>query len=57
MTVGCTECGALVASSSRRHHMDQPHGVIPPQIWVVDVGRGLPITYVLYFPWILNLVQ
>ena len=55
--VSCSECGSTMADSSIWHHMEQSHGVIPPQTRGVDVGRGGSTTYVVSLPRILKLVK
>ena len=55
--VSCSACGAAVAASSLRHHMEISDGVIPQQTRVLDVGMGVPTTYVVSFPRILKLVE
>ena len=53
----CSECGATMLASSKRHHMDQSHGVSPTQTRGVDVGGRGATTYVGSFPRILKLVE
>ena len=43
-----------MAALSLRHHMERAHGVVMPQTRGVDVGGGVPETYVVSFPWVLN---
>ena len=38
MRVSCSECGAAVAASSIRHHMERSHGVITQHTRGVDMG-------------------
>ena len=55
--VSCSECDATMLDSSKRHHMDQSHGVSPTQTRGVDVGGRGATTYVGSFPRILKLVE
>ena len=46
-----------MATSSFCHHMEKSHGIVLPQSRGVDVGgRGME-TYMVYFPWILKLLE
>ena len=55
--VSCEDYGGAMVASPLLHHMDRTHGIVLPQTRGVDVGIGGPKTYVVLFPWVLNLVE
>ena len=57
MQVSCTECGVTVATSYLKQHVTRLHGICVPQTRGVDEGGGVPTTYVVSFPGVLQLVR
>ena len=46
--------GGKRAESSLRHHTERTHGIVLIQTRGVDVGRGEPEIYMVYFPQVLH---
>ena len=44
----------MMVELSLRHHMEHDHGTVMPHTQGVDVGRGVPETYMVSFPWLLK---
>ena len=43
-------------ASSLCHHMERSHRIVLPQMWGVDIYKGIPDTYMVSFPPVLKLV-
>ena len=55
--VSCAECRVTMSEYSLHHHMERSHGIVLPQNRGVDIGGGVPETYVVSFLWVLKLVD
>ena len=54
--VSCKECVTTMAELLLLHHMERSNGIVIPHNRGVEFGRGVPETYVVSFPLVLNLV-
>ena len=57
MQLSCTKCGVTVSSLYLKQHMDQLYGIFLPQTRGFNEIGGVPITYVVSFPRVLQLVR
>ena len=56
-SLSCATCGVTVAASYLKAHMAKIHGIFFPQTRVVDEVGGVPTTYVVSFPKVIQEVR